>query len=160
MSRRSSKFVVVALAAFITCIVCTGTAYAYRKTTISGATLNSGATAGTISLTSTAIVGGGQLSPGGASAPVTITVTNPAGSKTMPLVSATATFSVNGSPTPKGACGITSLSWATTTSLPVTATAGGASVPITGNVTMAIGAEDGCQGAAFTASVTVTGKTS
>jgi hypothetical protein len=108
-------------------------------------------------LTSNATVGAGKLTPGGTAVSVTVNVTNPSTSQTMQIVSMPATLSVNASPAPKGTCGITKVHWQAP-SLPVTVNANAVPVPFVGTVSMDSDVEDGCQGAAFTANITVNGR--
>lgn len=157
MNRRLGSRLAVTTAVATAAVVAGATAFAWWTT--SGSATGSATTGTVVSLTTTAATpSGSTLVPGG-SAPLVLTVTNP---NPMPVVvtsvqlDGTRAVTASGA---TGACVLPPLGVAASTSLTL-APGSTTTVTVPAAVTLGASAASGCQGAAFTIPVTLSGRTS
>lgn len=131
-----------------------GPAFAYFASHGSGAGAGK---AGTVSLSATVTAGSG-LYPG-ATAPVTVVVKNTSASTALTLESLAQNGTTAIQTAGKGTCDPSVVTF-TAGALPTGSVSAGSSVSVTGTVTMATAAADGCQGTTFSIPLQATGQTS
>lgn len=151
MNRRASALASLVIGTIAAGTAFVGVAYAYLSAPVSGTGTGTATTSSdqlTFTLTSASA---GLLYPGGPAGTVTATVTNPF---TQPV----AVTSVVMTPTATGGIGTCAAASFTTSSASIPGTISPGSNPYSVSVAMDNDAENGCQGATVSLSVTINGK--